>query len=158
MSDETGVKQGGPNSPDMFVDFLSDLRDYLNEKCGIVVDNDILLHLLWADDLIIVANSTADLQNSIDLLYKYCSRWQLILNVLKTKIMLFGKDPTNVGHIFKFNGNDIDVTTECKYLGCVFQNKFASLKEHINIVLKGLAHAKIIKKSVILFRVLNMTI
>ena len=72
------------------------------------------------DDLIIVANSPAVLQNSIDLLYKYCSRWQLILNVLKTEIMLFGKYPANVGHIFIFNGNDIDVTTEYKYLGYLF--------------------------------------
>ena len=115
MSDKTGVNQGGPNSPDIchLVDFLSDLRLYINEKCGIVVDNDILSHILWADDLIIVANSPAHLQNSIHSLCKYCSRWQLILNVLKTKIMLFGEYPTNVGHIFKL-GNDIDITTKYK--------------------------------------------
>ena len=71
-----GVNQGGPNSPDMFLDFPTDFRDYLKEKCGIVVYNNILLTLLWADDLIIVANLPADLQNFIDLLYKYCSNWQ----------------------------------------------------------------------------------
>ena len=57
ITDETGVNQGGPNSPDMFVDFLSDLRKYLDEQCGIVVDECVLLHLPWADDLIIVPNS-----------------------------------------------------------------------------------------------------
>ena len=29
FTDEAGVNQGGPNSPDMFVDFLSDLRDLM---------------------------------------------------------------------------------------------------------------------------------
>ena len=29
FTDEVGVNQGGPNSPDMFVDFLSDLRDLM---------------------------------------------------------------------------------------------------------------------------------
>lgn len=46
IADETGVNQGGPNSPDMFVDFMSDLRDYLNEKCGVVMSDNVLLHLL----------------------------------------------------------------------------------------------------------------
>ena len=46
ISDETGVNQGGPNSPSMFVDFLCDLRDYLDETCGVVVDDEVLLHLL----------------------------------------------------------------------------------------------------------------
>ena len=46
ITDETGVNQGGPNSRDMFTDFLSDVRKYLDKKCGVVVDDDILVHLL----------------------------------------------------------------------------------------------------------------
>ena len=41
-----------------------------------------------------------------------------------------------MGHIFKFNCTDIDVTTEYKNLGCVFQNKFAFLKEHKHCLTK----------------------
>jgi len=135
ISDETGVNQGGPNSPDMFIDFLSDLRNYLNEKCGIVVNDDILLHLLWADDLIIVANSAADLQKSLDNLAHYCSLWQLILNVLKTKVLIFGQSAKKHGDIctaFKFNGNVIDITDQYKYLGCIFKSKYNVFKEHVN--------------------------
>jgi hypothetical protein len=74
----------------MFVDFLSDVRMYLEEKCGVVISDDVLLlHLLWADDLILVSNSPSGLQNSLEKLYDYCSKWQLIVNILKTKAKLW---------------------------------------------------------------------
>ena len=64
ITDETGVNQGGPNSPDTFVDFLSAMRILgafiflfgIDEKCGIVVDEYIVLHLLWAVNRIILSN------------------------------------------------------------------------------------------------------
>ena len=90
ITDETGVNQGGPNSPDMFVDFLSDLRKYLDEQCVIVVDECVFLHLLWADDLIIGSNSASGLQKSLDNLFHYSTQWQLLLNVTKTQVFVCG--------------------------------------------------------------------
>ena len=142
ITDETGVNQGGPNSPDMFVDFLCDIRNYLNEKCGVILNDNILLHLLWADDMIIVSNSASDLQNSINNLANYCSKWQLVLNVLKTKVMIFGKVPMKDRNSqFNFNGNLIEITKEYKYLGCIFQNKVNVFKEHMTTALTKASRA-----------------
>lgn len=104
----------------MFVDFLSDIRHYLDEKCGVVISDDmLLLHLLWADDLILVSNSASDLQHSLNNLYTYCSKWQLIVNVLKTKVMVFGvKDCSAIS--FHFNDVLIEIVTEYKYVGAIF--------------------------------------
>ena len=59
---------------------------------------------MWA----YMSNLIEDLQNSIDNLFKYCSKWQLIVNILKKKFV-FGKKPKSsingctVGLHFFFN-------------------------------------------------------
>ena len=52
------MNQGGLNSPNLFRKLLSAMSDYLHNKCGTVISEDtILLHLLWADDLIFVSDA-----------------------------------------------------------------------------------------------------
>ena len=45
--------------------------------------------LLYADDTVIFAESQEDLQQSINLMKRYCSMWKLKINVSKTKITVF---------------------------------------------------------------------
>jgi len=55
LVDTLRVNQGGPNSPDTFKDFLADMGDYLSAHCSLVNSEQLLLlHLLWADDLILI--------------------------------------------------------------------------------------------------------
>ncbi len=59
-----GVSQGGVLSPYLFVQFLSDLRKYLDKTCGIqLTDSEILLHLLWADDLVLMFTQFINIAN-----------------------------------------------------------------------------------------------
>ena len=41
--------------------------------------------------MVILGNSKEDLQHSLDLLYAYCSKWGLEVNISKTKIIVFRK-------------------------------------------------------------------
>ena len=41
--------------------------------------------LLYADDILVFADSAEDLQNNLNVLAEYCSRLKLKINVLKTK-------------------------------------------------------------------------
>jgi hypothetical protein len=43
----------------------------------------------FADDPVILSESQAGLQNSLNKLEKYCYKWQLTVNTNKTKIMIF---------------------------------------------------------------------
>lgn len=45
--------------------------------------------MLFADDMVILSNSPDDLQCSLNLLYNYCEKWCLQVNVDKTKIVVF---------------------------------------------------------------------
>ena len=39
--------------------------------------------LLYADDIIVFANTAEEMQNSLNLLSSYCERWKLKVNVTK---------------------------------------------------------------------------
>ena len=52
---------------------------------------DIRLHtLLYADDLIMFAETKEELQMKIDKLGEYCAKWELIVGLPKTKVIIFG--------------------------------------------------------------------
>ena len=56
--------------------------------------------LLYADDIVVFANTQEQLQNSLDLLLEYCNKWKLTINVSKTKVTVFRKGgvlPRNMG-------------------------------------------------------------
>jgi hypothetical protein len=120
--DNCGTNQGGPISPSMFREMLADLKVYLNAECGIVIsDTLILVHLLWADDLILVSDSAGGLQSQLDGLFKFCSKFQMIVNEMKTNVVLFGKCPKE-NLSFVFNGKQLVIADQYKYVGNIFKS------------------------------------
>ena len=109
----------------MFRYMLADLKSFLEETLGIVLnENEILMHLLWADDLVLMADTAEGLQKQLDGLFKFCSQFQMIVNELKTKVMIFGKK--NGEDHFKFNGKTLEIVDKYKYLGCIFNETSTS--------------------------------
>ena len=77
--------------------------------------------LLYADDIVLFANSPDELQEGLDLLFNYCKRWKLKINVAKTKIMVFRRGgilPRNL--VFYYDGEPLEIVFKFKYLGVVF--------------------------------------
>jgi len=58
---------------------------------GIDVNMFKLFLILYSDYTVLFANSIQGLQTNLDLLYEYCKKWKLLVNVDKTKIMIFRK-------------------------------------------------------------------
>ena len=114
-----GVNQGGNASPTIFREYLSDLSKYMLQHTGVCISEmEILLHLLWADDLILVSTTLAGSENQLQGLSKCCSDNQAIVNLIKTKFMAFG----NLGNIkLIFNGQEIERVSEYKYVGNIVQ-------------------------------------
>ena len=121
IKDECGTNQGGPLSPNMFRYMLNDLKQFLTIFNGVCIGDDVLLHLLWADDLVIMSDSPEGLQKQLDGLYNFCSNYQMIVNELKTKVMIFGKKNKKTEEcVFNFNNKSLDIVKEYKYLGVIF--------------------------------------
>ena len=113
---EIGVNQGGVCSGLLFRKYVADLEQYLMSEMGICIDETIIGHLLWADDLILFSDTITGLQKQLDGVMKFCSHNRMIVNESKTKFMQFGKRKNLEVY---FNGSKIDEVLEYKYLGVI---------------------------------------
>ena len=67
-----------------------------------------------------MAETCEDLQCGLNVLFDYCERWKLKLNILKTKVVIFragGK--LNRLDQFYYNGELLDIVDCFSYLGIV---------------------------------------
>jgi len=80
-------------SPILVSSFLEDLKLFLqgNTNSVSLINDIVLIILLFADDMAIFGNNPEDLQNNLSLLRDYCNIWRLEVNGDKTKIMVFRK-------------------------------------------------------------------
>ena len=63
-------------------------RNMCSENLNIFVK---LFSLLYADDIIILSETEADMQYALAIFEKYCHHWKLKVNLQKTKIIIFCK-------------------------------------------------------------------
>ena len=75
----------------LFRKYLKDLDDYLKKTAGVYINETILAHLLWADDLILFSDTEKGIQKQLDGLKEVCEINRMIVNETKTKVMTFGK-------------------------------------------------------------------
>ena len=107
--------------------------------------------LLYADDIVIFANNSEDLQNGLDLLHDYCSKWKLTVNINKTKVMIFRKGGLLSRNLaFNYNGVPLEIISQFKYLGIVFTSS-GSFSEAQN-TLAGQAQKAIFKLNKYLYK------
>ncbi len=119
FSSTQGTKQGDNLSPNCFSMYLNPLLSELKASgSGVSIDNDKVSVLAYADDLVLLAESSQDLQRLIDILQSWCYRWRLSVNIDKTKIMHFREKVTPLtNYVFKYDSLPIECVSEYKYLG-----------------------------------------
>lgn len=97
-----------------------------NECQGVFVDQSIpnIPGLLFADDLVVCADTVGRLQHTIDVIVKFCKRWGLEVNLDKTKVMVFRNGgPLRNNEKWYYNGKLMEVVNGYKYLGVIFTPK-----------------------------------
>ena len=132
---DMGVRQGENLSPFLFAIFLNDFELYLSQKysgltkinslCSILGDEDIeffinMYVLLYADDTLILAESPVQLQLAMHAASDYCLKWDLKINLSKTKVVIFSRGKVTTDYHFKFGELDIETVYSYEYLGIVF--------------------------------------
>ena len=81
----------------------------------------LLLMYVHVDDLVLVSNSPTGLQESLDLLYDYCTKWKLTVNMSKSKILICKNCGPRMNDEVWFYGDQIlDECTAFSYLGVTF--------------------------------------
>jgi hypothetical protein len=88
-----GVKQGCPLSPTLFGIYIDELEAFLHEH--IQESDRCPLHkvlksiLFFVDDVVLLASSPHGLQRQLNALALLCDHRQLMVNLGKTKVMVF---------------------------------------------------------------------
>ena len=90
------------------------------EKC--LEDEDVVIFfnlyvLLYADDTIVMAENESDLQLALNAMQQYCNDWKLVVNVKKTKVVIFSKGKVKKHINFMYNGESVEVVDNYTYLG-----------------------------------------
>ena len=105
-------------SPLLFNIFLSDLAksfDLIGDK--VKLGNLEIASLVWADDIVLMAESEGGLQQMLNVLELYCQENKLKINTDKTKCMIFNKGGRIIRRNFYVNGVTLDNVRTYKYLG-----------------------------------------
>ena len=111
----TGVPQGCPLSPLMYILFASDMKKWLHHQ-GIYLEEFNLKFLQYADDIALLADTAKDLELGLKNIAVYLKENKLEANVIKTKVMNFHKGRPKQ-HNFYFEGDEIENVKSFKYLG-----------------------------------------
>ena len=135
-----GLRQGCPLSPTLYNVFIDGLvRELKGLGLGVRVDGgDLLCCLLYADDIVLIANSQSDLEQLYEAVEDYCVKWRFELNYLKTKTVEFGGD----GDIAALQDDEseddfIAASDFYRYLGLMFHFSGSWRLAKENMILKA---------------------
>jgi len=114
---KAGVRQGCILSPLLFTLFINDLNDFIDIG-GFCYNGVWIRMLMYADDIVFLAKDPNILQSMIDKLSIYCDKWNLRVNLNKSKIMIFHKG-SRVSKLYHwtYNQDEIEIVSGYKYLG-----------------------------------------
>ena len=97
-------------------------------------------HLLWADDLVLLALDPESLQSMLNVLFTYCGEWGLTVNTDKTAVVVFNRSGRQLKDslTFKFGGTEIPSAREYCYLGVSFSLNGTLRPAQVKLRQKGL--------------------
>ena len=122
-----GVRQGDILSPLLFSLFINDLAGKITDlKIGVKIDDMEFSILLYADDVLLIADNPNDLQKMLDTVEKWCKQWRLAINEDKSNIVHYRPTNTDLcSRQFKIGDIPLSYKTFYKYLG-------VKLTEHLD--------------------------
>ena len=124
VSDEftvsNGVRQGGILSPRLFSIYIDDLSIALNAlRIGCCINNELINHLMYADDMVLLAPATSALQQLLRECHRFGIAHDMVFNPKKSAVMIFKNKDAIVLNAppFVLNDENIPVVEEYCYLG-----------------------------------------
>ena len=109
--------QGEVLSPFLFSLFINDMEIYLqqNPNAGLSLEQLSIYLLMFADD-VIFSDTIEDLQSSLKYLEMFCTKWNLNVNIDKTKLVVFRKGGIlNRNEKWTHSGEETEIVNSFNY-------------------------------------------
>ncbi|VDI49574.1 Hypothetical predicted protein [Mytilus galloprovincialis] len=117
---EFGLKQGCVLSPAIFSVLMNDLVSILEaNNFGAELSSQLVNCLLFADDVVLIGKSEAELHRLLDITANFASNWNLKFNQNKSKVMIIGKR-LDKDKKWQLGNLLLEEANEYKYLGVYF--------------------------------------
>lgn len=116
-----GLKQGCPLSPTLFNFYMVGLKHHLERACpgaGVKMVDALISFIMYADDILLVADSPKQLQDMITATDVYCKSLGQTINADKSEILVFGEKSSTTQ--WSCSSGPIKQLAEVKYLGIRF--------------------------------------
>jgi septum formation topological specificity factor MinE len=125
--------------------FLNDLEEFLKslegiplveikEKCmsEIIMCVELFI-LMYADDRVLLAESTDDSQKNLNIFNIYCEAWKLFINCSKSKVVIFNKRKMKNPPVFTLSDEVIEIVDSYSYLRLVmnYNGSFVKAKSKL---------------------------
>ena len=105
------------------------------------IKNLTLNNLRYADDLVLVSETSSGLQNCLDRLQEYCDKWRLTVNIKITQTMVVEKRQSSISKTsFTYKNNALDICKSYPYLGTIISQN-GQFKFNINELYKKTSRA-----------------
>ena len=139
---KVGLKQGCLLSPMIFSIFINDLTELIQNSSirGIQLFPDLveIFMLFFADDIALISDTISGLQKQLDILLKYCKEYKMIVNIIKTKVMVFRRGGMlSRREKWKYNGKILEVVNGFQYVGLMFSTQLSLHRMATELATKG---------------------
>ena len=117
-----GVRQGGVLSPKLFAIYIDDLsQDLAMCKSGCYINEQCMNHVMYADDICLLAPSAIGLQRLLDVCFDFSIRNDIMFNPIKSVCVVF-KSKSNKLYCptVSLDCDILEYTAYTKYLGFIF--------------------------------------
>ena len=116
-----GLRQGCVLSPILFSLYIDEITTRLRQRgMGVTCGNRLIPALLYADDMVLLAEDEKGMEESLKVLQEWCVDWSLRVNGNKCGVIHFrrkGEERSKAS--FNVGQEAIRMVQEYKYLGCV---------------------------------------
>ena len=104
------MRQGDALSPTLFALYINDLAQEIKECSNdIKIGDEHCNILMYADDLALISDSESNLQNMLNVLAAWCTKWRMKVNVSKTKVVHYRANSQERSTVsFKYNNDTIE--------------------------------------------------
>ena len=117
----TGLRQGCVLSLLLFSLYINGVVEKLREaKVGVRCGEEQVPALLFADDMVILAEGEEELRRGLGVLEEWCSEWAMKVNADKCGVMHLRRNGVKrTTSLFSVGGERVKVVKSYKYLGCI---------------------------------------